>query len=192
MGCPSPTSTTRADKTVERKRSRKQMKKQMTRRGKDKMRSLRPRQGSGKPYYDLRKPGRCKRGWRNCTRRRRRATSCWRTPSHYRRIRRKRWKKRRKGCRMLCKNRSESQMRWQTQSMELSDFGGEYDEEEEAAAKHVQFMNGAVSRWSTTALATICGVRVRRHNERSYGHRSHTAKCSEADGEECKEVQNEE
>ena len=32
----------------------------------------------------------------------------------------------------------------------------------------MQVQNGAISRWSTTTLATICGVRDWRHNEKHY------------------------
>ena len=48
-----------------------------------------------------------------------------------------------------------------TQRMNLSDLVDEHDKEEAVAE-----MNGAVVRWCTTALATICGVRDRRHKER--------------------------
>ena len=84
--------------------------------------------------------------------------------------------------------------------MELSDLGRECDKEEDVAAKRMQFMNGTISRF-TTALATICGVRDRRHNERRYVKKAiataHTMnacingeeQCSEADDQEFAGVQ---
>ena len=78
----------------------------------------------------------------------------------------------------------------------MGDRGGEYDNEDEAVAD-------AISRWSTTAMATIVGVRDRRHNARSQVEDAiltlHTLsacingeeQCSEADDVEFEEGQKE-
>ena len=116
----------------------------------------------------------------------------------------KKWRRRRKIWRTPCKNRSGSHMRRQKQRMGLSDLGDECGKEQDAVAKSMQFMSGAFSRWSTTALATISGVRDRRHNEQSYVEEAIATadtlnacingdeQCSEENNEEFEEAQKEE
>ena len=45
----------------------------------------------------------------------------------------------------------------QTEVKKMCDRGDEYDKEEEPVAESMKYMNDAVSRWSTTAMATIVG-----------------------------------